>query len=48
MPIATKHGQVVIYYERIPLIKSHDDIITWSWKITWKTKNIIYPLPQCL
>ena len=38
----------VTYHEGIPLIKSHDDIIKWSWKFTWQTKNIIYPLPQYL
>ena len=29
-------------------IKSHDHIITWSCKISWQTKIIIYPLTQCL
>ena len=24
------------------------DLITWSSKITWQTKTIISPLPQCL
>ena len=29
-------------------IKSHDHIITWSCKIMWQAKIIIYPLIQCL
>ena len=29
-------------------IKSHVHISTWSCKITWKTKIIIYSLSQCL
>ena len=47
MPMATKLGRMVIYLERLLPIKSHDHIITWSWKITWETKNISL-LPQCL
>ena len=29
-------------------IKLYDHIITWFCEITWQTKNIVSPLPQCL
>ena len=32
----------------VPSIKSHDPFIEFSCEITWQTKVIIYPLPQCL
>ena len=31
-----------------PTYKSHDPLITWYYQITWKTKTIISPIPQCL
>ena len=33
MPMATKLGRVVTYYEQLPPIKSHDSLITWFCKI---------------
>ena len=47
LSMATKLNKVVTYHEGLPLIKWHDPV-TWSCKITWKTKTIITPLPQCL
>ena len=46
--MTTKLDRMVTYFERFLLIKSHDLIITWSCKITWQTKIIIFPLPRCL
>ena len=43
-----KRGRKMIYLEQILTIKSHGHIIMWSCEITWDTKIIIYPLPQCL
>ena len=47
MPMATKRGRMMTYLAWILPINSHDHIITWSCKITWQTKIIIYPLTQC-
>ena len=38
--IATKLGRVVTYLEGILPIKQHNPLITWSWKITWETKDM--------
>ena len=43
-----KLGRMVAYLDRLHPIKSNDPLITWSCKITWQTKIIISPLPQCL
>ena len=48
MPIATKFGRVVTYYDGILAIKSHDPLTTWSKQITWQSKIIISPLPEWL
>ena len=48
MPIAAKFGASVTCNEGVPLIKSHNDINTWSLDILWQTKNLISSLPQCL
>ena len=48
VPMATKLCRMVMYLDELLLIKSHDPFITWSCKITWQTKIIISPLPQCL
>ena len=45
MLIATKTGKSVTNHEEVPLIKSHGDMITWSFEIMWQTKNVP-PLPQ--
>ena len=34
MPVATKLGRVMTYQKGLPLIKSHNTLIMWSWKIT--------------
>ena len=46
-PMATKFGRMVTYLDGLLPIKSHDSLIMWSCKITWHTKIIISPLPQC-
>ena len=48
MPMATKLSKLVTYYKSVSTRKSHDLSITWSCKVTWQTKNITSPLPQCL
>ena len=49
MPIASKLYKMFIYIDGFLLpIKSHDSLITWSFKITWQTNIIISSLPQCL
>ena len=41
--MATELGRVMTYLEWFLPIKSHDHIITWSYKITWQTNINIYP-----
>ena len=48
MSMATKLGRMVTYLECLPPIKVLIPLVTWSCKISWQTKTIIYPLPQCL
>ena len=38
--MATNIGRAVTYYEVVPPVKSHDNIITWSWEITSQIKNV--------
>ena len=47
VPVTTKHGKVVTYVDGFLPIKSYDPFITWSSEITWQTKTIASPLPQC-
>ena len=46
--MARKLGKTGTYLEGLLPLKSHDAMITWSCEITWQTKTIISPLPQCL
>ena len=46
--MTTDFGRMVSYLERLLLRKSYDHIITWSCKIMWQIKIIIYPVPQSL
>ena len=46
--MTTKLSRVVTYYERLPLINSHDFLITLSCVITWQTKAIVSPVKQWL
>ena len=39
MSIPTKLCRVVFYHQGLPPIKLHDPLITWSFEITWQTKN---------
>ena len=48
MSMATKLGRVETYHEVLPPIKSCNPSTAWSCKITWQTKTITSPLPQCL
>ena len=40
LPMATKLGRMVVYFDELLPIKSHDPLNTWSYKITWWTKII--------
>ena len=46
--MATKCGRTITYLEWLIPTNSHDHIITWSCKIMWQTKILIYPSTQCL
>lgn len=48
MPMPSKCERLVTYLERLLHVKSHDAFCTWSHEITWETKSIMSPLPQCL
>ena len=48
MLMNTKLSGVMIYFEKLPLIKSDDPSVTCSCGITWQTKTIISPLLQPL
>ena len=45
--MASKLCQVVTYYDKLPPIKSHNSLNTWSGDVIRKIKNMS-PLPQCL
>ena len=45
--MATKFGRMINYLDGFLPLKSYDLLITWSCEITWQTKTIISPLPQC-
>ena len=47
-PMSTKLDRMVTYLEWLLHIKSHGFLITWSCKITWQPKIVIYTLTQCL
>ena len=46
--MAIKLGRMVTYLDLLLPIKSNDHVFTWFCEITWQTKNIVSPLPQCL
>lgn len=48
MLISTKVGSVMTYRQRLPIIKLHDPLITWSCEITWQIKNVVSSAPQCM
>lgn len=48
MPIATTLGRLMSYHERLPLVKSHEPLITCSRRITRLSETIISRLPPCL
>ena len=41
-PMATKLDRVVGYNAGLLSIKSHNLLITWSYKVTWQMKNVIW------
>ena len=45
--MASKLCRLVTYLHLLLPTKSHNPFITWSCKITWQTKTIISPPPQC-
>ena len=48
VPMATKLDRMSKHLEGLLTIKSFISLITWSCKVTWQIKTIIYPLPECL
>ena len=48
VPMAAKPGRMVTYLKELLAIKSFNALITWSRKVTWQTKFILSPLPECL
>ena len=45
--MANKLGRMVIYFESLLSIKSHDPLLKWSGEIAWQTKNMIFLPLQC-
>ena len=49
MHIATKLGSIMrLLLEGLLTIKSYNSLITWFCEIQWQTKNIVFPILQCL
>ena len=48
VPVATKHGRILTYFEKLLPIELHDPLITWSCRVTWQTKFNISSLPGFL
>ena len=48
VPMAIKINMIVTSLDGLLPVKSHKPLITWSSKITWQTKIIIFSLQQCL
>ena len=46
--MATKPGKLITNLDGLQPLKSHNPLIIRSCKITWQTKIIISPLPECL
>ena len=46
--MTTKLDRMVTYLEGLLTIKPFNALITWYFKVTWKTKIIISPLPEYL
>ena len=42
MSMATKFATMFTNHEGLPLIKSHDPLVTWCFEVTWKIKNICH------
>ena len=45
-PMATKLDRVVGSNTALLSIKSHNLLITWSYKVTWQMKNVINSFPR--
>ena len=39
---------MLTYFDGLQPTKSHDSLITWSFRITWQTRIITPELPKCL
>ena len=48
VPIVTKLGRMVNYFNQLLPLKLLNHLVTWSCYIMWKTKTIIFSLLQCL
>ena len=48
VPMATKLDRMVTHFARLLTVKAFYGFITWSRKVTWQTKIIIYLQPECL
>ena len=46
--MTTKLNKVMAYDIRLSRTKSHDSLITRSYVVSGKTKNVISPFPQVL
>lgn len=46
-PMAIKLKKMVTYHKKLLSMKSQNPLKTWSHKLTWWIKIIIFPLPQC-
>ena len=45
---AIKRGRVVSYCEGLPIMKLHDPLIMWSYRIMWQIKNVLSALQKWL
>ena len=48
LSLTTKLARMMIYLDRLLIIKSYKALITWSCKVTWQTEIIISLLQKCL
>lgn len=48
IPMGTKYCRVLTYHDEFQPIKWHDSLIRWSFETMWQTKDIIFPLSECL
>ena len=46
MPVATNAGRLVIFYEELRFINSHNSLITYSCKVMWNIRFVMSLLQQ--